>query len=104
MTTIVVLFEADPELEAEHLPTEHAPGRPSCSCGWVAIPEGKGQAAEVAALLAHRRESSRRRVTIEADYYLAWSDQFGTGQFIADGDTGDRIDGVLKAHGTDGTA
>lgn len=39
-----------------HVATEHAPGRPACTCGWVAIPEGKGQSVEEAALLDHIRE------------------------------------------------
>ena len=101
---IVVLFEPDPELEAAHRPTEHAPGRVACTCGWYPPPLPDGGRSDADRLLEHRRLESRRRVLIDRDYFLAWSDRFGTGQMIHHGDTGYRIRAVLDAHGTDATA
>lgn len=87
---VLVTFAEDPELAAEHV--RKAGPRPVCTCGWYPEPTPKGEQADEAAMLEHRRERSRRRIVITEDFFLAWADQFGTRQYLRSGDTGDRFE------------
>jgi hypothetical protein len=91
VTTVLVTFDPDPELEVGHRRREYAPGRPGCSCGWYPAPTPEGKAASERAVLEHRRDASRRKVTIEGDLFLAWVDEFGTRQYVSEGPTGEAV-------------